>query len=200
MPSLRTINDDFCSIVSISEMLRHRHLETHLHCERVVQLAELFGDRYGLDASDRHKLLYSAMFHDIGKIGIPDAILMHECELDRPQREVMELHSTIGETIVKMMRLEHSDDIAAHIRHHHENYDGSGYPDGLKGNTIPLLSRMLTILDNYDALRENRAYRPSFSHAAAVALMRSESGTKHDPELLELFLTTEGITAVCDPT
>lgn len=197
MPALRTIKDDFCSVESISEMLRHRHLETHMHCERVVRLAEVFSDRYGLDADGKHQLLYSAMFHDIGKIGIPDAVLMHEDELDASQREIMELHSTIGETIVRLMRLDHSDAIASHIRHHHENFDGSGYPDRLKGDDIPLLARILTILDNYDALREDRPYRPAYSHAAAVALMRDESGTKHDPELLELFLRTEGIQRIC---
>lgn len=198
MPVIRSIQEDVCSLESISEMLRHRHLQTHLHCERVVKLAQRFGEHYGLNAKQQHTLSYSAMFHDIGKIGIPDAILMNEYNLDPAQREVMELHSTIGETIVRLMRLEHGEEISEHIRHHHENYDGSGYPDRLKGDNIPLLARMLTILDNYDALRESRPYRGSFSHEETVTMMRSESGTKHDPELLALFLSTEGIEAICD--
>ena len=137
-----------------------------MHCERMVLMADVFGKACALTADEHEKLLYSAMLHDIGKIGIPDSILLFNGALDAAQREIMQLHSETGETIVRLMALDDGDEIACHVRHHHEHYDGSGYPDGLCGEAIPLLARMLTILDSYDALREARPYRGG-AHARA---------------------------------
>jgi len=196
MSVLQSLNLHHCSIQGIHEMVRHRHLQTHLHCERVVLLADAFGKACGLDAVEHEKLLYSAMFHDVGKIGIPDNILMYEGDLDKHQRAVMQQHSSIGEAIVRQMQLTFGDEIADHVRHHHEHFDGSGYPDRLRGSDIPKLARMLTILDCYDAMRENRSYRAALCHTDAVAILRSESGIVHDPNLLEDFLNMDSFDAV----
>jgi HD-GYP domain-containing protein (c-di-GMP phosphodiesterase class II) len=196
MPVIQLLNQQNCNLESIREILRHRHLQTQMHCERAVLLADAFGKACALDPVEQEKLLYSAMFHDIGKIGIPDDILMHEDELDENQFAVMQMHSAMGETIVRLMKLEHGDDIARHIRHHHEHFDGSGYPDALAGDDIPLLTRMLTIVDCYDALRELRPYRKALEHEEAAAIMRSESGIIHDPELLERFLNLKDIATI----
>jgi len=196
MTLLQSLNTQYCSLASIKEMLRHRHHQTHMHSERVVLLADLFAQACMLDPTEHEKLLYSALFHDIGKIGIPDDILMYDGELDELQRAVMQLHSAAGETIVRLMALDDGSDIACHVRHHHEHYDGSGYPDGLAGDAIPLTARMLSILDSYDALREERTYRPALSHEQAIEIMRSESGMKHDPELLDVFLGIEAIETI----
>ena len=188
MSVLQLLYDHQCSLAGIREILRYRHIQTHMHSERVVLMADAFAKACALNPADHKTLLYSAMFHDIGKIGIPDDILMFEGKLDEAQRTVMQQHSTIGETIVTLMRLERGDEIALHVRHHHEHFDGSGYPDALAGEAIPLLSRMLGILDSYDALRETRPYRPALDHTTSVVIMSKERGLKHDPELLDVFL------------
>jgi len=177
-----------CSIEGLRESLRQRHIQTHEHCERVVLLADAFGRACGLSQDEQIRLLYSAMFHDIGKIGVPDNILLHPDALAPEQRETMQLHSTMGEAIVRLMQRPQGDLIATYVRHHHEHYDGSGYPDGLEGEAIPRVARMLSILDSYDALRETRPYRAALQHDEAIGIMQSESGTKHDPELLNIFL------------
>jgi HD-GYP domain-containing protein (c-di-GMP phosphodiesterase class II) len=196
MTLLQSLYTHHCSLEGIKEILRHRHLQTHLHCERVVLLADAFGKACALEKSEHEKLLYSAVFHDIGKVGIPDDILKHNGDLDEEQRAVMQLHSSMGEAIVRLMQLAHGEEIADHVRHHHEHFDGSGYPDGLKGDRIPLIARILTILDSYDALREIRPYRRALNHADAVAILRNESGTKHDPDLLDRFLMMADIEGI----
>ncbi|MHC3995246.1 HD-GYP domain-containing protein [Thiomicrolovo sp. ZZH C-3] len=182
-----------CSIEGLRESLRQRHIQTHEHCERVVLLADAFGRACALSPDEQIQLLYSAMFHDIGKIGVPDSILLHPDVLAPEQRDTMQLHSTMGESIVRLMQLPQGDKIATYVRHHHEHYDGSGYPDGLGGETIPRIARMLSILDSYDALRETRPYRAALEHDKAISIMQSESGTKHDPELLTVFLQLDAM-------
>lgn len=193
MTLLQTLYKQHCCIEGIKEILRSRHQQTHMHCERMVLLANRFAKACHLEEDKHSILLYSAMFHDIGKIGIPDSILMHDGSLDEAQHIVMQQHSSMGEVIVRTMQLKAGDTIAQHVRHHHEHFDGGGYPDRLKGNAIPLLARMLTILDSYDALRELRPYREALSHEQATAIMQDESGVVHDPELLKRFLDIEGI-------
>ena len=198
MNVLHSLYKQQCSLEVIKALLRQRHIPTHMHCERVVLMADIFARACSLSPEQHEKLLYSAMLHDIGKVGIPDSILMYNGPLDEAQHETMRLHSATGEAIVRLMQLPDGDEIACHVRHHHEHFDGSGYPDGLSGRNIPLLARMLTILDCYDALREERSYRNALSHAEAVAIMRDESGIKHDPELLELFLNVNEIEMIGD--
>jgi HD-GYP domain-containing protein (c-di-GMP phosphodiesterase class II) len=198
MNVLHNLYQHKCSLQSIKSILRHRHVPTHMHCERVVLMADLFGNACAFSHEEHQKLLYSAMLHDIGKIGIPDNILMFDGPLNDTQREIMQLHSTTGETIVRMMQLENGEEIALQVRHHHEHYDGNGYPDRLALKAIPLHARILSILDSYDALREERHYRSSLSHEAAVTIMQNESGTKHDPELLDIFLGLEAIKMIGD--
>ena len=198
MSVLNALYNQQCSFAGIREMLRRRHIPTHMHCERVVLLADVFAQACSLTPDDHAVLLNSAMLHDIGKVGIPDSILMFEGALDKAQEERMQMHSAIGEAIVRLMALEHGETIAAHVRHHHEHYDGSGYPDGLAGESIPQLTRMLTILDSYDALREERPYRQAMHHEEAVGIMESESGVIHDPALLKHFLELEAIKIIGD--
>jgi HD-GYP domain-containing protein (c-di-GMP phosphodiesterase class II) len=198
MTLLQSLNKPYCTLAGISEMLRRRHLQTQMHSERVVMLADVFARACALTHSQRTQLLYSALLHDVGKISIPDSILMFPGPLDDPQREVMQQHSATGEAIIRLMQLEDGEEIAGHVRHHHEHYDGSGYPDGLAGKAIPLLARMLTILDSYDALRETRPYRPALSHTQAIEIMHRERGIKHDPELLERFFEIPEIKTIED--
>jgi len=141
------------------------------HLDRVANHAVLIGQRLGLDEADLNALRDGARLHDLGKIGIPDEILKKEGELTDEEWVIMRRHAEIGESIVKPVRsLQHLCDL---IRHHHEKLDGSGYPDGLKGEEISALVRILSVADIYDALTTERPYRPRKSPQEAGRIMRT---------------------------
>src|SRR5205823_8923170 len=135
-----------------------------------------------------------APLHDIGKVGLPDHILLKPGKLEEDERFIMQAHTTIGADTLHDVAKSHSSalpflsmaiDIA---RHHHERYDGTGYPDGLAGADIPLAARLVGICDVYDALRSRRIYRPALAHHAAVQVMSLLGGTQFDPGLLQAFM------------
>ena len=167
--------------------LGYRDLMTRLHSERVHSLCENMGVRLGLGEAELSALRIGSWFHDIGKIGIPDAILLKPDAFDDAEWEVMKRHSEIGEDIMRSTGLEGAWQAAGIIRHHHEHYDGGGYPDGLKGENIPLCSRVISIADSYDALAVTRAYHRARSHDEVVGMMSREAGKKYDPGLLAIF-------------
>ncbi|WP_201028711.1 MULTISPECIES: HD-GYP domain-containing protein [unclassified Rhodanobacter] len=176
----------------LHETLGHRDAHTAVHCARVGMLALALARVFGLSGSDLLILGTAARLHDIGKIGIPDAILRKPGPLDAAEWAIMQSHSERGERIVRAdPGLPWRDDIALVIRHHHEHYDGSGYPDGLRGQAIPLLSRLLSVADSYDAMTEPRAYRLERSHREAMTTLRDESGGKHDPQMVDLILSRD---------
>jgi HD-GYP domain-containing protein (c-di-GMP phosphodiesterase class II) len=134
-----------------------------------------------------------APLHDIGKAGLPDHILLKPGKLTQEERTLMQTHTVIGsETLQKVARqhglahafLKMAIDIT---RHHHERYDGTGYPDRLAGDSIPLAARVVTIADVYDALRSRRVYKPALSHNTAVSMMLEESPGQFDPILVQVF-------------
>lgn len=131
----------------------------------MVALSEAIGVRLGMSEPQLAILRISATFHDIGKIGVPDQILRKPGRLDETETAVMQRHSVIGEDIVISTEIEGAAEAAIIIRHHHERYDGAGYPDGLAGKDIPLCSRIIGIADSYDAMSTTRAYHPTKSHS-----------------------------------
>ena len=155
------------------------------HLDRVAQYCVKVAQRLGLDQGDINTLRDAARLHDLGKIGIPDEILHKTGSLTEHERSLMQKHTEIGESIIKPIRsLQHLCDI---IRHHHEKLDGSGYPDGLKGNEINPLVRIITITDIYDALTSERSYRNRFSREEAVNMLRSMKN-ELDQDLVETFV------------
>jgi len=141
------------------------------HLDRVSEYALMIGTRLGLDDDDLNTLRDAARLHDLGKIGVPDEILKKEGPLSDEEWVIMRRHPEIGESIIKPIRsLQHLCDP---IRHHHERIDGSGYPDGLKGDDISPLVRILAVADAYDALTTERSYRPKESKEQAIATLRS---------------------------
>jgi len=153
----------------------------------VQKLSATIGEEYGLDAEELEALKIAASFHDIGKIGIPDHILLKPSRFDALEWEKMKEHAEIGASIIASTELEGAELAANVIRHHHENFDGSGYPDRLAGDDIPICSRIIAIADSYDALAATRAYHNARKHKEIMAILHIENGNKYDPELMRIF-------------
>ena len=172
---------------ALSVALGYRDRLTRLHSERVLGLSEVIGAACGLSNEDLDILRIAASFHDIGKIGIPDHILLKPAQLDEGEWEKMKQHSEIGERIIAATELEGSQQASLIIRHHHEHYNGLGYPDGLSGEAISICSRIISIADSYDAMAVTRSYQRAKTHVEILAILHEESGEKHDPELMRIF-------------
>jgi putative two-component system response regulator len=145
---------------------------TQGHCERLADYSARLGEHMGLPLEEIKALRRAGIVHDIGKVAVPDSILLKPSRLTRSEQMILRLHPVVGERIcasLKSFQL-----VLPIIRHHHEKMDGSGYPDGLKGEQIPLTARVLQIVDVYDALTTQRPYKPALSAAAAVSLMKNE--------------------------
>lgn len=167
----------------------YRDEETGSHIRRIGMYCAEMGRALGWSPLMVDDIQSAAPMHDIGKIGIPDAILKHPGKLDTAKFEIMKRHAEIGASILAssdtpMVRM--AADIAGC---HHERWDGEGYPRGLKGSNIPISARIVAIADVYDALVHARVYKPAFAESTALDMMRAASGTHFDPDLLALFLT-----------
>jgi putative nucleotidyltransferase with HDIG domain len=174
-------------VFSIARTVEARDPDTSDHCERLAQLGVRLGRRLGLDEEDLTALRRGGYLHDLGKIGIPDSVLLKPGPLDTGEWDTMKRHVEIGVEICSPLRSLRP--VLPLIRHHHERFDGSGYPDGLSGGDIPLLARVFQVVDVYDALTNDRCYRKALDREAALAVMVDE--TNHgfwDPEAFEAFV------------
>jgi putative two-component system response regulator len=160
---------------------------TERHAERVAKIALRLGTRLGLQESDLVALYRGGLIHDIGKLGVPEAILLKPGPLNAQEERQMRAHPVIGESIVK--RLPSATDVLIIIRNHHERFDGGGYPDGLSGYKIPLLARIVSVCDAYDALANDRPYRARHTSQEAVDTMMRGAGQQWDRELVSLLLS-----------
>ncbi|PLY11168.1 MAG: phosphohydrolase [Arcobacter sp.] len=160
---------------------------TQLHSERVVELSSEVGIALKLDINQIKTLRISAAFHDIGKIGIPDNVLLKPSSFNDEEWEIMKSHAINSEKIVNTLDFENSDIIAKAVRHHHEYYNGNGYPDRLKGESIPIYSRIISLADSYDAMSSPRPYHNKRLHAEIMKILEEENGIKHDPKIFEIF-------------
>jgi HD-GYP domain-containing protein (c-di-GMP phosphodiesterase class II) len=172
---------------TLAVALGQRDRHTRLHSDRVVQLSAELGIQISLSEQELELLSLSAQFHDLGKIGIPDKVLHKPAPFELSEWECMKEHALIGERIILAIDGEDTSEVAQAVRHHHEHFDGSGYPDSLTGSTIPLYSRIISLADSYDAMVETRAYHKSRSHREVMDILNQESGIKHDPDLLHAF-------------
>lgn len=158
---------------------------TEAHTQRVGAAAMRLGARMRLGGDDVDALYVGGIAHDVGKIGVPLEILLKPGPLDKDERATMEMHPVVGEKIVRFMQC---GDVLAMVRHHHERYDGLGYPDHLAGERIPLLARIVAVCDAFDALTNDRPYRARRTHEQAAAILRSGAGSQWDPFVVKLFL------------
>ena len=175
------------AIIGLNVALDERDAPTHDHCDRVSALSLELGIRCGLSARELRLLRLAARLHDVGKIGIPDTVLKKPAALDADDWEVMKTHSARSERIVLAANLEDGASIAAAVRHHHERIDGRGYPDGLAGEAIPVLARIIAIVDTYDAMSGLRMYGPPQTHPQIMKELARVAGTQHDAHLSALF-------------
>lgn len=156
------------------------------HSGRVTRFAIKIARQLQLAEADREILHYTGYIHDVGKIAIPDAILNKPAKLTPAERAIIQLHPIKGqEMLLPLKFLEKGMPV---VRHHHERYDGKGYPDGLEKKQIPLGARILATADAFDAMISERPYRPKLSLQEAVAELRVNSGTQFDPEIITVFL------------
>ena len=158
---------------------------TEAHTQRVAETARRLGIGLGVSAADLDALYRGGLIHDIGKIGVPDAILLKPGPLDSEELTAMHLHPIIGENIVAPLRS--GAPLLPIIRHHHERYDGTGYPDRLAGSAIPRLARIVAVCDAFDALINDRPYRGRKSPDEAVAILRAGAKRQWDPEVVDMF-------------
>ncbi len=161
---------------------------TEGHCTRLSRYSVALGNRLGLSKSLLKALNSGGILHDVGKVGIPDAILLKPGPLTDEERKIMNKHPVIGENICKPL---HSLKLVIPIiRHHHEKIDGSGYPDGLMGDNIPISARVLQIVDIYDSLMTKRPYKPAFTQEKVFIIMDEEVGKGWwDPRIYSVFKT-----------
>jgi len=159
---------------------------TARHSMRVTRLSLMLADALGLSADEKYVLELSAWMHDVGKIGVPDHILTKGSTLTKAEFEIMKMHATKGGEIVG--QIEELTRVADVIRHHHERQDGRGYPDGLRGAAIPLLSRIILIADAFEAMTSDRSYRPTGGRPRALEELQRHAGTQFDPELVDIFI------------
>ncbi len=158
------------------------------HARSIVEHAERVGRRLGLDDAALRDLRFAAVFHDIGKIAVPEAILSKPGPLTPAEREVIERHTIAGEQI--LAPVEFLAGVRALVRHEHERWDGAGYPDRLAGEAIPLGSRIILACDALHAMTSDRPYRAALSHADAVEELRRHAGTQFDPRVVDALLAT----------
>ncbi len=179
--------DDTCGIAVLAAALDERDSYTDQHCDRVSLLAHGLGSRCGLSGARLGHLALAARFHDVGKIGIRDDVLLHPGRLDEPRMEKMRTHPERGARLFAATGRDDAATVARLILHHHEAWDGSGYPHGLQGEDIPLEARILTIADSYDALTSHRPYRGPLRSDDALAILDRERRRLIDPRLFGEF-------------
>lgn len=174
-------------IFALAAAAEARDPYTDSHAHRVASSALHLGTRLGLPEADLVALYRGGRIHDIGKIALPDAILLKPGPLTAEEERQMRFHPVIGESIVKPLRT--AANLLPIVRHHHERFDGGGYPDGLCGYKIPLLARIVSVCDAYDALASDRPYRARRNSDEAIETLMRGAGQQWDRELVSILLS-----------
>ena len=174
-------------ICAFNQLLDLKDLNTGVHSTRLAEWGMRVGQELGLEESELENLEVAALLHDIGKVGIPDAILRKPDSLDADEYALMKKHSEYGWAVLRM--LPGFERAALDILHHHESFDGKGYPAGLKNTEIPVVSRIVCVIDAFDAMVSSRPYRKGLPYEEAVRRLNESSGTQFDPKVVRTFLS-----------
>lgn len=182
------------TVFALARLAELRDPETGFHLERTREYSQMLAKKIGCDEKFLAQIYKVGPLHDIGKVGIPDRILLKPGPLTAEEYEIMKKHPVIGgdtiESIIGGRRVSHGYLLMARdiARYHHEKFDGSGYPEGLSGEKIPLAARIFALADAYDAIVSKRPYKPELPHEEAVARITRDSGTHFDPALVAAFV------------
>lgn len=183
----RELQGAYLSTVSmLADAVEAKDPYTHGHCEMVSRYARLTAERLNLSDYDLSLVCYAALLHDVGKIGVSDGILNKAGPLLPEERELVRAHVRVGHDL--LCKVSALDAIADVVLHHHEWYDGTGYPDGLKGEDIPIASRIVCVVDAYSAMITKRSYKEAYMHERACEELIRCSGTQFDPKVVDAFL------------
>ena len=178
-------------VFTLANAVEAKDTTTGEHLQRMTVHTARLGDALKLHPHDLLLLRYGAILHDIGKVGVSEAILCKPAALTDDEWEQMRKHPLIGENVCSSLRF--ATEVGPMIRHHHESWDGTGYVDGLSGEDIPLLARVISVCDAFDAMTSDRPYRAALPLTEAARRLREGAGTQWDPQLVRVFLETLGI-------
>ena len=174
------------SIETLRYTVEAKDTYTRGHSERVSAYSVLIGEKLGLSKDDLNTLRVGGLFHDIGKIGVPDSILLKETKLSENEYSEIKNHPSIGAHILSTATI--FKNVIPIVKHHHERYDGKGYPSQLKGEEIPYLARITAVADSFDAMSSRRTYRDSLPLEQVKQELEEGKGTQFDPKIAEVFL------------
>jgi putative nucleotidyltransferase with HDIG domain len=179
---------------AIADTLEAKDRYVYGHARRVGGYASAIGRRLRLSGPQLEHLSLAALLHDVGKISTPDSVLLKPAALDEEERAIVRLHSERGARL--LAAVPEMEEVAAAVRHHHENYDGTGYPQRLAGERIPLASRIIHVADAYDAMTSPRPFRDALEHELAVRTLKDGAGSQFDPEVVAAFCGLEALAQV----
>ena len=171
-------------LTQLASALEARDLYTHGHSRRVARHASNIAKRMGLPAAEVTKIRTAGVMHDVGKVKVPTAVLHKEAKLTDGEFKVIQRHPVEGARMVSTLG---DDELTAMVRHHHERFDGTGYPEGLAGDAIPLGARILAVADTFDAITSARPYREAHAHKKAIDILTAEAGVQLDPDAVRAF-------------
>jgi len=175
-------------IFTLAETGEMRSKETGYHVKRVAEFSRVFAEKFGMREEEAELIKLAAPMHDIGKIAIPDSILLKPGKLDPKEWETMKTHTTLGYEMLKHSERRLLKSAAIIANEHHEKWDGSGYPKGLKGEKIHIYGRITALSDVFDALGNARVYKPAWEMDRIISLFKAENGHQFDPDLVKVFL------------
>ena len=188
MPGIDTRRDSLSAVYALVSAVEAKDSYTYGHSKKVNTYAVALAEAIGLSPDEVFKVSTAALLHDIGKIGIPDRVLNKEGELNEEDWKAIKAHPRLGATIIG--NIPNLVPCVSSILHHHERWDGRGYPEGLKGEEIPIEARILAIADSYAAMSSARPYRPALSREDVIKELKQGAGIKYDPKLVEVFVGT----------
>jgi len=176
------------TLLRLAKVGEYRDKGTSHHVLRMAKIARLIAEQMGLSAAECDEIALAAPLHDIGKIGIPDQVLLKPAELTPAEWAIMKMHTSIGHEILKDSASRYIQQGAVIALSHHERYDGGGYPNGLRGDAIPLTSRIVAVADVYDALTTRRSYKEAWRREDALQYVTAQSGHHFDPQCVAAFI------------
>jgi putative nucleotidyltransferase with HDIG domain len=178
--------NNILTLESWAKVLEYRDIETAGHSTRIVELSSRLAYALGCSKEEIEQLRRGSLLHDIGKLAVPDSILLKPAKLNKEEKEIMQKHPLLGKQMLSGIEfLETSIPV---VYSHHEHWDGKGYPQGLKGEKIPYLARIFSIVDCWDALNADRPYRKAWPREKVIDYIKANSGTMFDPHIVEAFL------------